>query len=174
MTAVPAIIHPAELARIQTAYPLLDVDPLTSQEEQFVLFKSRGLSPVVAARAAGYTPQQGAELMTEPNIIAMIDYMAAVNNREVSITKDMLNVMLLEAHRKSATSTEEIMAVRELGKINDLYPTEKRRLEIAPAPENVTKKQIESMTDAQLMALTGVVIDLPDADFEEVNDDGAA
>lgn len=164
------VISNVELARLQTAYPLIDIKPLTSQEEQLVLFRARGLSVLAASRAAGYTPEQGRELLDTPRMQAVVTYLYDCNHRQVTITTDLLNTMLLEAHRKAATSTEEVMAIRELGKLNDLYPSEKKRIEI-DTTKIQNERQIESLSDDKLMELTGITIDLPAGDFHSVDEE---
>lgn len=166
------VVQPVDLARIQTAYPLLGLDPLTSQEEQFVIYKARGLSTLVAGRSAGYTPEQAEELLLNPDIALMVEYLLARNNRQVEITRDMLNVMLLEAHRKSATATEEIMAARELGKLNDLYPDPKRasvEININKKAE-LTERHIKDMPEERLLELVGDTIDLDLSEYEVERD----
>lgn len=168
MSTAHPIISNVELARLQTAYPLINIEPLTSQEEQLVLFRARGMSITASSRAAGYTPSAGGELLATPRMEAVVSYLYDCNHRNVSITTDMLNTMLLEAHRKSATSTEEVMSIRELGKLNDLYPSEKKRIELIPS-EVRNERQLERMSDADLLELTGATIDL---DPEEYSVDG--
>ena len=164
--APPEIINHADRARMSTAYPILGLDPLTSQQEMLVLLLSRGMSVRAAAPQAGMTRLEAETELTVPAVVVMVDYMRLCNDRHIQITADMLNAMLLESHKKSATATEEIMAIRELGKLNDLYPSEKRRLEIVPAKITNTR-QLERMTDSQLAELAGNdVIELSPDEYE--------
>ena len=91
---------------------------------------------------------------------------------EVEVTKDQLNILLLEAHRKSISSTEEVAAIRELGRLNGLY-TEKKEQDINI---NITTNQqkLETLSDDELLKLAGSgedlfkMPDVIDGEFEEV------
>ena len=76
-------------------------------------------------------------------------------HRELSITKEQITLLMLEAHKKSSNSAEEIMALREIAKIHGMY---------ALAPTNVTigqiniegnQKKLEALTDQELLELAG-------------------
>ncbi len=89
---------------------------------------------------------------------------------DLEVTRNQLNLLLLEAHKKSATATEEVAAIRELGKINGLYEKVEPDITIN-IQHNVHK--LEVMSDAELLKLAGreetlLTNDPIDADFEEV------
>jgi len=93
--------------------------------------------------------------------------------QEFEITKNQLNLLLLEAHKKSATATEEVAAIRELGKINGLYEKTEPDITIN-IQQNVHK--LEVLSDAELLRLAGrdeeLLSNEPiEGDFEEVMDE---
>jgi len=158
---MPSIASLADVIRIQGAYPGLDIQPLNHQQERVAVAVCQGLTVRQAAQSVGMTPAQGKDLDADPSFRVVCDYLREVKygyaNLEVSITRDQLNKMLLEAHRKASNSLEEIAAVRELGKMNDLY------LDAAHATSHVTvnvgditsTKQLERLDDTQLIELAG-------------------
>lgn len=78
--------------------------------------------------------------------------------------------MLLDAHSKSANTTEEVMAIKELGKLNDLYPAERKRIEQTMMKVD-SEKQLKRLSEQQLMQITGDIIDLePEAITYESQD----
>lgn len=86
------------------------------------------------------------------------------------ITKNQLNLLLLEAHKKSANATEEVAAIRELGKINGLYERTEPDITIN-IQQNVHK--LEVLSDAELLKLAGrdeeLLTNEPiEAEYEEV------
>lgn len=124
---------------------------LTSQEKMFCKLMAQGQPPEVAAKEVGITSKkQWVELLEKPHIKETLAHLRAHVNQYlgVNITKDLLNGMLLEAHATSATSTEKIAAVRELGKMNGLYAPEKSEI----THQAVTKiEQLETLSDEELV-----------------------
>ena len=167
---VSTVITASELDRLRVAYPMVDLDPLTAQEEQLLLHRVRGLSSAAAARAAGMSRQQGEMLLETEKFRIILEFLIQQARPALTIDRDMLNGMLMQAHKKAATATEEISAVRELGKLNDLYPTEKKQLNINT--KNITNSnQLENLSDAELIELSGETIDLDPQDITEVSND---
>jgi len=87
---------------------------------------------------------------------------------DLEITRNQLNLMLLEAHKKSANSTEEVAAIRELGKINGLYEPEAPDITI-----NITQdiRKLEVMSDVDLLRLAGKDASLLDTSVEETEEE---
>ena len=156
------LVTKADLARMREITPHLDVRPLTSAEQRVVLGVCRGLSVTQACNAAGLKASDVTRLRQDEAFLTVCDYMKEVKygyeQRELVVTRDMLNKMLFESHRKAESAMEEISAVRELGKMNDLYLNERRKagVEININPEKITnEKQLERLDDAALIELTG-------------------
>lgn len=73
-------------------------------------------------------------------------------DQELIITRSQLTALLLESHRKSANAAEEVLCLKEIGKINGLYESSKPRVTIN-LQQNA--KQLETMSDQELMLLAG-------------------
>jgi len=71
---------------------------------------------------------------------------------ELNISKSQLTQLMLESHRKSMNSAEEIMCLKEIGKINGLYDVKAPSLTIN-IEQHVQK--LEVMSDEELLKLSG-------------------
>ena len=136
--------------------------PADPQETAYRTFRKYGLDDFNSLEAVGAVTQL-------PN---------SPPPQEVVITRGQLNLLLLEAHKKSANSTEEVAAIRELGKINGLYEKEAPVINI-----NIHQdmKKLEVMSDADLLNLAGQDTELltneplnyeeiEEGEYEEVSD----
>ena len=70
----------------------------------------------------------------------------------LSISRSQLTQLLLEAHRKSINTTEEVMCLKEIGKINGLYESKAPKVTINIAQQT---QKLEVMSDEELLQLTG-------------------
>lgn len=132
---------------------------LTSQEHDFCKKIAQGLPWEKAARETGMPKKDAATLLARGDIQ---NTLAVLKNKvdeylNITVTTDLLNSMLFEAHATAATSTEKISAVRELGKMNGLYAPEKKEVDIT-----TTQKisQLETMSDAELVRRANYHLDL--------------
>lgn len=151
-----------EYANLRGAYRLLEVEPLTVQQELFLLTHLRGMSIKASAIAAGMNPQTAYSLMKQPRIETIKEYFRAQLFEDCQIQLTTLNNMALEAHRKSANSTEELKAVETLAKLNMIggyapqsvakARTESAEKEIGPK----SAKQLESLPEDQLLELAAL------------------
>jgi len=95
------------------------------------------------------------------------------DDAEITVSRSQLTRMMLESHRKAGDSSEEIMCLKEIGKINGLYEKKVQNLTI-----NIDQhiQQIESLSDEELLRMVGAgedLLSLPepiDAEFVEVKD----
>ncbi len=110
----------AEHANLAGIYGFLEIDPLTIQEEQFVLLLFRGMTVPAASRGAGMTPPTGHKILERESVQQLLAYMREQIFTDTRISLETLNSMAFEAHRKSVSSTEELNAVQVLGKLNML------------------------------------------------------
>lgn len=153
-------------------YAALGIVAITSQEEQYVLMRARGLNPTAAARAAHYANPVGAvaDLAQNPNVCRAIAYFREMSRQSalaagaLEFTKDDATALYLEAHAKSATATEEIKAVDSLVKLHGLATPERVELNIT------TRSQMESLDDEALLRLAGQEIALSPLDYLVVNE----
>mgnify|MGYP006413109861 FL=1 len=139
------------------------------QLDAYQRYINYGLSHDQSLKAVGT-----AEPLSTPSIPTPVE-------QEFKITRNQLNLLLLEAHKKSANSTEEVAAIRELGKINGLYEKEAPDITI-----NITQdiRRLEVMSDADLLTLAGQdtelltnepldyeVVEIEEGEYEEVSDE---
>lgn len=71
---------------------------------------------------------------------------------ELTVTRSQLTRLMLESHRKAANSVEEIMCLKEIGKVNGLYETKKENITI-----NIEQhiQRIEKLSDEELLKMLG-------------------
>lgn len=123
----------------------------------------KGLSKTEAAREAGYKSNaHPTKLLNSEEGKAILEYFRERILEPTNITIELVTTMLLEAHKKSATATEEIAAIRELAKMHDLYQDQKenraaRGSSVQLVQNNVytNVKQLDNLSDAELLALAG-------------------
>lgn len=149
------LVSQGELAYVRSLYPQLEISPLTTQQERLVLLLTNGYALEKAATLSGYEQHAAETLITQPSIQTLLKHISSSKKDSIEITRDMLNVMLLESHAKAATSTEEIMAVRELGKMNDLYKSDEKKGKQEVTLNVVNVKQIARMSDEDLFKVVG-------------------
>lgn len=150
----------------------------TAQEKQYLLFLLNGVKPLAAAKAVGATVPAAfvQRLNDDPRAQEVMAQVPAFQTEKVEITRDMLNVMLLDSHSRAATATEEIMAIRELGKMNDLYADAKHKglkivNNIGTTQVSIAAKRIEALSDEELLRLSGDdILTLDPADYHRIED----
>ncbi len=141
---------------LQSHYPYAGVklSELSVQEERLILFHLRGLTKAAAGRAAGYRNMDHVyEVFKKPKIQKAVSYLREEMREEVKFDRNTATTMYLEAHRKSATATEEKNVVDSLCKLHGLFaPEQATQVNI-----NVDKiQQLERLPDAELLRLAGV------------------
>lgn len=145
-----------ERIELQSHYPYAGVklSELSVQEERLILFHLRGLTKAAAGRAAGYRNLDHVyEVFKKPKIQKAIEYLREEMREEVRFDRNTATTMYLEAHRKSATATEEKNVVDSLCKLHGLFaPEQATQVNI-----NVDKiEQLERLPDAELLRIAGV------------------
>lgn len=145
-----------ERIELQSHYPYAGVklSELSVQEERLILFHLRGLTKAAAGRAAGYRNLDHVyEVFKKPKIQKAIEYLREEMREEVKFDRNTATTMYLEAHRKSATATEEKNVVDSLCKLHGLFaPEQATQVNI-----NVDKiQQLERLPDAELLRIAGV------------------
>lgn len=154
---------------IEHTASVLGLADLTQQEVIFVQSLLRGLPLQMAANQAGVPETEMKAFAAQPHVAAVLSYMRETTfNTHIEVTRDMLNLMLFEAHAKSATATEEIMAIRELAKMNGLNaPTQ---TEMKVTHETRTAEQMRRMSSQDLARIAGEA-DITDAEWEDITDE---
>ena len=100
---------------------------LTPQEERLLSLYCYGFPIPQAARHAGMAPDRARELINDPRLTATLDQIKETYADAVKISRETVTVMLLEAHRKAATASEEIAAAKEIGKLHGLYKSDDQK-----------------------------------------------
>ena len=116
-----------ERAELQSHYPYVDVklNELSVQEERLILFHLRGMSKAAAGRAAGYRDNEHVyKVFKKPAVQKMVAKMREEFKEEIKFDKQTATSMYLEAHRKSATATEEKVITDSLCKLHGLFAPE--------------------------------------------------
>ena len=143
----------------------MDLCTLTSQEEQYVLLRCRGLTPEAAATAVGLPADAQSLYSLHENkpaidgaLVAMRDKVRRVSimaGVRVNFSRDDAALLYLEAHAKSANATEEIKAVEGLVKLFGLQEPEKKELRIR------SRADLQEMDDSELarMACQDIPLD---------------
>lgn len=137
--------------QVQHTAGILGLSRLDPQEARFVTCIMQDLPLVAAGREAGIPRNRLQEVLARPHVAQTITYLRDQYATEtIVVTRDRLNAMLFEAHGKAANTTEEVMAIRELGKMNGLYAPEKVE---RTDRRYVTFEQINSMSTDELLQL---------------------
>ena len=130
---------------------------ISRQETAFVTYVRQGLPYNTAARCAGMTAEHMMAFTQDARFHAAMQYSMERATAVINVTRDMLTYMLLDAHSLAANATEQIMAIRELGKLHDLYP----RAGSAPKGQVIehdkpaSGRALQQMDDAQLLEHAG-------------------
>tara|TARA_R110002012_G_scaffold150391_1_gene309662 strand:+ start:1222 stop:1743 length:522 start_codon:yes stop_codon:yes gene_type:complete len=153
-------------AQLQSHFPYagIKLNELSVQEERLVLFHVRGMNKAAAGRAAGYNNVDSVyEAFKRPKIVKAVEYLRKEMREEVNFDKSTATVMYLEAHRKSANSTEEKNVVDSLCKLHGLF-TPENATQININVDNI--RQLEQLSDDELLKMAGV-----DAKYLEPSND---
>lgn len=151
----PTEVTEQDRAEFQSHLPYagLYLNELSVQEERLILFHLRGMTKAAAGRAAGYRDVDRVySLFKTDKVQKALQYLRNEMREEVKFDKNTATSMYLEAHRKSATATEEKNVVDSLCKLHGLFmPENATQINI-----NVDKvQQLERLSDAELLKLAG-------------------
>ena len=100
--------------------------------------------------------------------------------RELTVTKEQITLLMLEAHKKSSNSAEEIMALREIAKIHGMYALTPTTVTIGQINIEGNQKKLQGLSDEKLLELAGMhpklferpeEADTIEAEFEEVENE---
>lgn len=152
---------------LRGAYGYLGVTPLTVQQEIFVLSRVRGMNVAASERAAGMPKDAGRRFLEnrKEDMVAIMDFFRQQMFDQAGIDVATLTQMVMEAHRKSATATEELKAVEVLAKVHQLggYASPQvlkdrsedervKELEIGPS----SAKELERMSEDKLLNMAAL------------------
>lgn len=134
------------------------LDTLSAPQKLYVQARSLGSLPVVAARIAGYKKPDtaAAELENDQKIRYALQMTARAKARERQITREVVLDWMVDAMRNAATSTEQLAAAREIGKMLGFYEPAKVQIN---ATIEVRKQELMAKSDEELLAIAGDTLD---------------
>ena len=78
---------------------------------------------------------------------------ALPTDEPVNISRNQMTLLMMESYKKSSTSAEEIMCLREVAKLNSLYEQAPQSVTLINIQQNIDK--LEVMSDEELLKLSG-------------------
>ncbi len=143
------------------------------QEKSFINLIVRGVPPVMAARTLKIEDDRGLSMANDKDIHEAVTSMRNLYTEklfgdvvEIDFTRNDAALMYLEAHRKSATSTEEVKATDSLVKLFGLAVPEKKEIAI----KHGSVEEFENLDTQKLIELSGTDILLSPEDYTDVSD----
>ena len=152
----PSDIDPHVELQSHLKYAGLNLNELTSQQETYVLARVGGMNMKASARAAGYSERSVYDVEKSPAVQKAIEYFREQNREEVRFELADAHHMYMSAYRASANATEMKNTTDSLVKLHGIYKEEQTPL------VNIQingSKQLERMTDEELLELAGNTID---------------
>ncbi|HIG43913.1 MAG TPA: hypothetical protein EYQ14_25785 [Gammaproteobacteria bacterium] len=128
---------------------------LTQQQERFVFLVSSGVPAKAALAGAGYgktvTPSSILRLEAVKKSLQFVKEQEA---NQIFVNRDKLTTMLFAAHAKSINATEEISAIRELGKLHDVYEQAKEdRKSTLHTAVQINHNNVAKLSDQELLKI---------------------
>lgn len=135
-------------------YMGLQLSDLTVQQEKLVHMMASGMTIAAAGRAAGYASYETArDAAKRPAVQQALEYFREQMREEVKFTRAHAHRMYMEAYTASATATEMKATTDSLVKLHGLsQPENATQININL---NATSKQLERMSDEELLELAG-------------------
>lgn len=152
----PSDIDPHVELQSHLKYAGLNLNELTSQQETYVLARVGGMNMKASARAAGYSERSVYDVEKSPAVQKAIEYFREQNREEVRFELADAHHMYMSAYRASANATEMKNTTDSLVKLHGVSKEEQAPL------VNIQingSKQLERMTDEELLELAGSTID---------------
>lgn len=149
------LITQGELDHIRSHYPKARMPSI--RQQQIIMMYMRGMTPAAIAKGLGdTTPQSVGSFIRSETCQAIIDHLRATEFTDVRASREYLTSLFFESYHKAGTAMEEIAALREIGKLNGLYESDKqaKNVTINQIGNIQNIKQLEKMTEAQLIEMT--------------------
>lgn len=132
---------------------------LTLKQSRFIDEYMVDMNGAAAAERAGYSAKTSraiaCELLTKPDIQAVLQARGAALARELEVTREGVVQGLLEAFEIAKADRQPgamVSAMAALAKLLGFYAVETVRVELTPA-QRVMRGKYEAMSDAELMAV---------------------
>jgi len=131
----------------------------TAKQSRFIDEYMVDMNGAAAAERAGYSKKTSraiaCELLTKPDIQAELQARGAALARELEVTRAGVVRGLLDAFEMAKADRQPsvmVSAMAAVAKLLGFYAVETRRLELT-AGQDAVQARLESMSDAQLLAL---------------------
>ena len=152
------LISEGDLAYIQSQYPDKSIRMPSIRNQQIIMMYLRGMTNPAIAQALGEPNHSGiGSYINSPSCQAIVDFLRANEFNDVRASREYLTDLLFQSYHKAGSVTEEVMAIREIGKLNGLYKSDEQRTNNPTVQINHTTinnvKQLEKMTEAQLVEI---------------------
>jgi phage terminase small subunit len=130
------------------------LEELTEKESLYVQAKLRGMTNVAACTAAGVANPavNQSNYAKNPKIKAALRRGKELLASEVMFDRKKAHNLLMDAHANAATTTEQVLAVRELIKLHGVAAPEVKEIH-QKIEGTVEHKEVQALTDEQLLAL---------------------
>lgn len=134
-------------------YMGLNLNDLTIQQEKLVQMIASGMSIAAAGRAAGYaSPHTARDAAKRPAVAKALEFLREEMRETVNFRRENAHMMYMESYQAAANATEMKNTVDSLVKLHGLG-----------TPDSTTEvniniqgtKQLERMTDAELLQIAG-------------------
>lgn len=147
----------------------MDSEPeiLTTQQVALLEYIRQGMPIDQAVRMAGMDFDKAAAfLATDERGAQAVEFSKTLHSTSMVITKDLLTSQFYAAMARSSSTSEDVMCLREIGKMHGLYETKVRVVEAGKEEESEGQKSLKRIQrmddDALLQELetTGLGMDL--------------
>lgn len=118
-----------------------------------------GRSPTAAARRAQYASpfKSGKDLIADPDILAEVQAIQAVNRKNAEMSREDVMQRLLEAYQMAKLQDDPQSMIRAMGEVNRMcghYAPEKKEILISGGA-TVMQAEIEALSKEELLRLVG-------------------
>ena len=146
-------------AKVYAAAPYVKKN-ITAQQELILAYMLGGLAMGHAITAAGVKGTTVQKLLENENFMAYVNYFGEQKIHEIQFGVDDAHRMLLEAHRKAISSTEEVVAIKEMIALHGLAAP-KRQINQNYTEHVIREGDYKVIPEEKLMQLAqGALIDL--------------
>lgn len=151
----------AAVGEMERAVRASELPRLTGQQMELLAYLRMGFPVGKAAASVNMTKKDALVWLSEdPRARAALEYNTALKEKSIVVTRDLLISQFYEERMRSATASEGIQALTQIGKIMGFYEHEKKVAVRDATSGQKTRKQLERLTDAELAEEAGMEIDL--------------
>lgn len=164
-------LHPRQAERVTDDPDERALLTLTPRQKLYLDNRLMGMAPRQSALAAGYSVNSTKSLESHPSIQQLMLSTTRQALRKVTLDRQDVLQGFMDAVDAAATSTELVMAWREIGKVIGAYEPEV----VVHKYEGITPEQLQNMSDEKLLEMAAMEdyrlpgTDIEDAEYEELS-----